>query len=179
MRDILSPAMSINQTLLPEFDREAENTRKILAAIPDGKWDWRPHEKSMSLGVLAGHVADMPDWGHTSMTTDSLTLNPGDYSPFVPGSTADLVARFEEKKSELRKDIEAASDEQFLQVWTMTWGGQKVLEMPRVAVIRGMVLNHMIHHRGQLSVYLRLLGAPVPGVYGPSADEKQPSSSNQ
>jgi len=167
--------MNNSDMLLPEFDREMESTRKILASVPDGKWDWKPHAKSMSLGTLAGHITDMPTWAADTLKKDSLSLEPGDYKPYIPSSPADLVSHFEEKRAEARALIEKASDEAMFRVWTMSWAGKKVVEMPRVAVLRSMIMNHMIHHRGQLSVYLRLLDAPVPGMYGPSADEQSAS----
>jgi uncharacterized damage-inducible protein DinB len=165
------PAMTISETLLPQFDHEMENTRKMLAGVPDGKWDWKPHAKSMSLGTLAGHIADISSWAVDTLKNDSLSLEPGDYKPYIPSSPADLVSRFEGKKAEARAILEKTNDEAMFHLWTMSWAGKKVVEMPRIAVLRGMILSHMIHHRGQLSVYLRLLDAPVPGMYGPSADE--------
>lgn len=163
--------MTISEGLLPEFDAEMENTRKLLAAIPDGKWDWKPHPKSMALGQLAGHVADMTSWAVDTIEKDSLDLGPGDYKPYIPESVDNLISTFEEKRSRARAAIAKASDSDMTHVWTMTWAGQKIIEMPRIAVVRGMVLNHIIHHRGQLTVYIRLLDGKVPGLYGPSADE--------
>lgn len=164
--------MSIGQTLLLEFDAEMENTRRMLAAIPEGKWDWKPHQKSMSLGVLAGHIAELTSWGSETINTDGLTLTSDSYKPSTPSSSSELLEVFEKSKSGFRQALTAAPDEAMFKNWSMTWDGQKVLDMPRVAVLRAMVMNHLIHHRGQLSVYLRLLDIPVPGVYGPTADDK-------
>ncbi len=163
----------MSQSMLMEFDREMENTRKMLSAVPEGKWDWKPHEKSMSLAELAGHIATMTSWGKSLMQTDNLVLGPADYEPYLPASTADLVETFDKDKTEFRELLSKADDEAMTKIWSMTWDGEKVMEMPRVAALRGMIMNHMIHHRGQLTVYLRLSGAKVPGVYGPTADEKE------
>ncbi|MFL6448826.1 MAG: DinB family protein [Bryobacteraceae bacterium] len=163
--------MTISETLLPEFDVEIENTRKLLSAVPEGKWDWKPHPKSMSVGQLAGHIADMTSWAVDVMGKDSLTIAPGDFKPYVPESIDDLLSTFQEKRTSAREAIAKASDADMAHVWSMTWAGQKIIEMPRIAVLRGMVMNHIIHHRGQLTVYMRLLDAKVPGLYGPSADE--------
>ena len=156
-----------------EFDSEMERTRKLLAAVPEGKWDWQPNEKSMKLGMLSSHIAEMASWGIGAMETDSLALSSADYKPELPATAAELVAAFDRSKLEFRNSLEKASDEDMDKIWSMTWNGRKVVEMPRADVLRSMVLNHMIHHRGQLTVYLRLLGAKVPGLYGPSADEKE------
>jgi uncharacterized damage-inducible protein DinB len=166
--------MSISQLLLPEFDQEMENTRKMLACVPDGKWDWKPHEKSMSLGRLSGHIAELPSWGATMMETDLFELNPEEYKAYIADSPADLVETFEKHRAKAREAIVSAGDEAFQKTWTMKFGGKTVMSLPRVAVMRGMFMNHLIHHRAQLSVYLRLLDVPFPGMYGPTADE--PSS---
>jgi uncharacterized damage-inducible protein DinB len=163
--------MTLAQSLLPEFDAEMENTRKLLAAVPDGKWDWKPHPKSMFLGQLAGHIAEMAAWGVDIIDKESLALGPDEFKPYLPDSVDSLVSTFEENRTKARAAIAKASDADMAQVWTMTWAGQKVIEMPRIAVLRGMVINHIIHHRGQLTVYVRLLDGKVPGLYGPSADE--------
>lgn len=161
----------MSESVLSEFDREMENTRKMLTAVPDGKWDWKPHPKSMSLGQLTGHITDMTSWAVDTIEKDSLTMEPGDYKPYIPESPDNLISVFEEKRNQARSAIAKASDSDWAQVWTMTWGGQKVVESPRIAVLRDMIVNHIIHHRGQLTVYLRLLDQKVPGLYGPSADE--------
>jgi uncharacterized damage-inducible protein DinB len=163
--------MTISESLLPEFDVEMENTRKLLAAVPEGKWDWKPHPKSMSLGHLAGHIAVMTGWAVDTVEKPSLELGPNDYKPYIPQSVDDLVSTFQEKRSQARSAIAKASDADMNHVWTMIWSGQKVIEMPRFAVLRSLVINHIIHHRGQLTVYVRLLDGKVPGLYGPSADE--------
>jgi uncharacterized damage-inducible protein DinB len=163
--------MSISRLLLPEFDQEMENTRKMLACVPDGKWDWKPHEKSMSLGRLSGHIAELLSWGVTTMEKEVFELNPEEYKAYIADSTADLVETFEKHRAKARESFANASDESFQTIWTMKFGGKTVISMPRVAVIRSMIMNHIIHHRAQLSVYLRLLNVGFPGMYGPTADE--------
>jgi uncharacterized damage-inducible protein DinB len=163
--------MSISEKLLPEFDGEMEKTRKILACAPEGKWDWTPHEKSMSLGRLSGHIAELPSWGTTIMEKDVFELNPEENKAYVADSSAGLIETFDKHRAKARETIANSGDEAFHQVWTMKFAGKPVLSGPRIALIRGMMMNHLIHHRGQLSVYLRLLNVPFPGMYGPSADE--------
>jgi uncharacterized damage-inducible protein DinB len=163
--------MSIAETILPEYDQEMESTRKILSCVPEGKWDWKPHDKSMSLARLSGHIAELPSWGTMTMETELFDARQGDFTPFIPTSTAGLVEHFEKERAKARNAIASASDEAFGKTWTMKWDGKQIMSLPRAAVMRGMVINHLIHHRGQLSVYLRLLNVPIPGMYGPSADE--------
>lgn len=163
--------MTISQTLLPEFDNEAASTRKILACVPEDKFGWKPHEKSMTLGRLASHVAEMGYWAIVTINQDTLELTPGQ-KPFNAATSEELLAAFDKNISEGRAALAAASDEAMLANWSLIYGGHVAFSMPRVAVIRNMVMNHMIHHRGQLSVYLRMLDVPVPGMYGPSADDK-------
>jgi uncharacterized damage-inducible protein DinB len=162
--------MSISQALLPEFDQEMASTRKLLERVPDGKNDYKPHEKSMALGRLASHVAELPLWGKTTLETELLELEPG-MKPFVAGSSKELLESFDKNVADARKAIENASDADWMKSWTMKFGGKQVMSMPRVAVMRGVVMNHMIHHRAQLGVYLRLNNIEIPGMYGPSADE--------
>ena len=162
--------MMTSETLLPEYDEEMASTRKVLEQVPDDKLGWAPHEKSMSLGRLAGHIAQIAEWATQILRTEHLKLD-ASYLPFIASSRDELVKKFESWRDEARAEITKASDADLGKIWKMDWSGQTIIEMPRHAVIRSMVMNHMIHHRGQLTVYLRLLGARVPGVYGPSADE--------
>jgi uncharacterized damage-inducible protein DinB len=163
--------MTISETLLPEFDQEMANTRKILACVPEDKFTWKPHEKSMTLGRLASHVAEMANWAAVTVNLDKLELKPGD-KPFNAATSAELLGGSDKYAAEGRAAIAGAGDESLGQPWSLVYGGHTLLTMPRAAVLRGMVMNHMIHHRGQLSVYLRLNDVAVPGMYGPSADEK-------
>lgn len=166
--------MSISQMLLPEFDQEMANTRKILELLPEGKSDWRPHEKSMTLGRLAGHVAELPGWAVNTIRMESLDLTPGGvqtYQPFIATSAKDTLATFDKNVAEAREAIAGATDEDLGKIWNLIFRGQTVLSLPRSAVLRTVVMNHIIHHRAQLGVYMRLNDIAIPGMYGPSADE--------
>ena len=162
--------MALSEALLPEFDEEMKNTRKMLERIPDDKFDYKPHEKSMALGRLASHVAELPGWAAHTMQTDVLEIQAGQ-APYLANSNKQLLEDFDKNVAEGRKLIAAATDADFAKMWTFKYGGKAIFSMPRAAVIRSVVMNHMIHHRAQLSVYLRLNEIEVPGMYGPSADE--------
>jgi uncharacterized damage-inducible protein DinB len=162
--------MSIIQTLLPEFDREMANTRKILAVVPDDKFAYKPHEKSMSLGRLAGHVAEMPEWAAATLGVETLNIEAGQKG-YEPESTRAMLAKFDKDVAATRAKLETVTDEDMAKTWTLVYAGQPVFSMPRTAVWRGPVMNHMVHHRAQLGVYLRLNDVEIPGMYGPSADE--------
>jgi uncharacterized damage-inducible protein DinB len=163
--------MSISQGLLPEFDQEMAGTRKSLERVPEGKTEWQPHPKSMTLGRLAGHLAELPTWVVETMKRDELSLD-GQYTPFISSSPKELLAMFDAKVAEARALIQSATDEDMMKPWSLKVRGQTAFTMPKIAVLRGMVINHIIHHRGQLTVYLRLNDVPVPSLYGPSADER-------
>ena len=162
--------MSIAASLLPEFDQEMANTRKILELVPEDKLDWAPHEKSMKLGQLVGHLVEFPHWGLSTLQQDELVLV-GEYKPYVMTSRAELLQKFDKDVASLRKVVSETGDQDFGKTWTLTSGGNPIFAMPKIGVWRGMVMNHMVHHRAQLGVYFRLLNLPVPGMYGPSADE--------
>ena len=163
--------MTISEMFLPEFDMEMASTRKILDCVPEDKFTWKPHEKSFTLGRLASHVAEMPSWMVYTINQDKLELTPGQ-KPFNAQTKAELFEALETNTASAREALAGASDEHLGKTWSLIYGGQTVFSMPRVAVLRNMVMSHMIHHRGQLSVYLRLLDVPIPGMYGPSADQK-------
>ncbi len=166
--------MAIAQSLLPEFDMEMANTRKTLERVPDGKFGWKPHPKSGSMGWLAGHLANMPSWPTMILQQDSLDIAPAGTPitpPAAPTNRKELLDMFDRNVQESRKVIAAASDQQLMKPWSLLKTGQTVMTLPKVAVLRGFVMNHMIHHRAQLGVYLRLNDVPVPAIYGPSADE--------
>ena len=163
--------MTISQMMLPEFDQEMEKTRKTLERLPEGNLGYKPHEKSMTLGRLAGHVAEMPSWALTTIAQDRLEMTP-DMKPTVATSKAQVLEVFDRFVGPAREALAGASDEDLMKPWTLIYGGQTVFTMPKMAVLRGMVMNHLIHHRAQLGVYYRLNGVPVPATYGPSADEK-------
>jgi uncharacterized damage-inducible protein DinB len=162
--------MPISQVLLPEFDHEMANTRKLLERIPDDKFDYKPHEKSMTLGRLAGHVAEVPSYATATIRMDKLELT-GSEKPFQPTSKKEVLESFDKYVAEARQAISSVSDEDLGKIWSLRFGGKDVFSMPRVAVLRSMVMNHLIHHRAQLQVYLRLNNVEIPGMYGPSADE--------
>ncbi len=163
--------MTISELLLPEFENETKKTRKLLEVVPFDDPDWKPHEKSMCIGRLAGHVAELPSWANDTVTLESFNVEPGN-KPFFPRSSKELLERFDEKAASARAAIAGATDEHLQKVWTLSFDGKPILSMPRKSILRDLVMNHLIHHRGQLSVYLRLRNVPVPGMYGPSADEK-------
>jgi uncharacterized damage-inducible protein DinB len=162
--------------LLPEFDQEMANTRKTLERFPEGKSDWKPHDKSMTLGRLAGHLAELPSLGALALRQDSLDFAPPGAPPmqaFTATSRAALLETFEKNMTNARTALAEASDAQLMKSWSLLRGGKSLFTMPRTDVVRSFMLNHMIHHRAQMGVYLRLNDIPVPSIYGPSADEGQ------
>jgi uncharacterized damage-inducible protein DinB len=166
--------MTIAASLLPEFDREMAATRVALSRIPDGRLPWRPHEKSMTVGRLGTHLAEVPDWIVNALTADELDVAPPGGAPFEPRvapSTAAILDAFDGASDRARRALMTAADADFAKPWTLKTGGQTVFTVTRMDIYRRWGLNHMIHHRGQLTVYLRLLGAAVPATLGPSADE--------
>jgi uncharacterized damage-inducible protein DinB len=167
--------MKISDTLLPEFDQEMANTRKVLERAPAAKFSWKPHPKSSELGALAAHIANMADWAKLTIESDSFDYAPPGAPPYEApkfASTDQLLAAFDKSVAEARAQLAAADDAKMLAPWTLMAGGKSVMTMPRVAVIRTFVMNHIIHHRAQLGVYLRLNDIPLPALYGPSADEQ-------
>ena len=163
----------IASAFLAELDNEAKVARTCLERVPADKFDWKPHEKSMTFGRLATHVAEMFGWTKETLTQDVLDFAEGDYKPYEPETTEALLAFFDEKIATAKEVLAKTSDETFMTDWTMRNGEQVYFTMPKVAVMRSFVMNHIVHHRGQLSVYLRLNDIPVPSIYGPSADEGQ------
>lgn len=166
--------MDFHKDLIAEYDREAAKTRKMLEAIPaDADLSYKPHPKSMSLGRLAGHITDMTGhWPLTVLNHDKLEFAADHkWDPYVPASKAALLEKFDSELPTGRAALAAVSPEKWDQHWQFIFGGQTFIDAPRHQVFRDVVINHMVHHRGQLSVYLRLLGAKIPGTYGPSADE--------
>ena len=161
----------IRDALLPEFDQEMANTRKTLERIPEDKLSYKPDPKSMSLGQLAAHIVEMTGWGTMTLQTESLNMDPGSHTPLLLTSRAQALQEFDKNSAGLRAALSSASDEDMMKVWTLSLSGTPLFTMPRVAVMRSMIMNHIIHHRAQLTVYYRLTGVPVPALYGPSADE--------
>jgi uncharacterized damage-inducible protein DinB len=166
--------MALNQALLGEFDHEMANTRKTLERVPDGKFDWKPHAKSYSMGQLAGHIAFIPHWATVTIEKPEFDVNPagGAAVQRPPMETqAGVLAFFDKGVAEARAALAATNDQKLMTPWSLLNGGKAMFTMPRIAVLRGFVMNHMIHHRAQLGVYLRMNDVPVPAIYGPSADD--------
>jgi len=162
--------MPIAQMLLPEFDQEMANTRKMLERVPDGKFDYKPHEKSMTLGRLAAHTAEIPSYASGTLRFERMDFT-GEEKPFSPATRKELLDAFDKHVVEAREMLSKATDEDLMKIWTLTYKGQQIFSMPRAAVLRTMVMSHLIHHRSQLGVYLCLNNVEIPGMYGPSADE--------
>jgi uncharacterized damage-inducible protein DinB len=166
--------MNISETLLPEFDHEMANTRKSLERVPDQKLAWTPHAKSWRLGQLATHLAMLPSWAVYTIKQDSVDIAPAG-EPVKPPvefvSSKELLDAFDKNVADARAAIAGATDSQLLSPWSLLSNGKTLMTMPKAACLRTWVMNHMIHHRAQLGVYLRLSGIPVPAIYGPSADE--------
>jgi uncharacterized damage-inducible protein DinB len=167
--------MSMAQAPLPEFDHEAAVTRTVLERVPEGQAGWRPHPKSMTLGELSMHLASIPAWAYLILREPSFDLAPPGEPVHVPPawqSLAQTLASFDERIAKGRAALAATTDLELAQPWTLLKGGAKVFTAPRGSALRSFVLNHGVHHRAQLGVYLRLLDVPVPAMYGPTADTK-------
>ena len=165
--------MKIADVYLLDFDAEIENARRYFAVIPEDKADWKPHEKSRTLGQLAKHVATLPHFGSLFFKTDGADVTKLGPPPLIFTSRADLFQTLEQSSNELRALLAAAGDELLMKEWAFTLGDAVLAAGPRAAMYRTMFLHHFIHHRAQLGVYLRMLNVPIPGIYGPSADEAQ------
>lgn len=166
--------MKLSQLLLPEYDQEMATTRKVLERIPDDGLGWQPHAKSMSLGRLATHIAELAGWAPTILNQASLDLAPPGgpgYQPKTLASKQEILEQFESSVQATHAALEGAEDPELMEPWSLLMGGQVIFTQPRLGVLRSMLFNHVIHHRGQLSVYLRLNDLPVPSIYGPTADE--------
>lgn len=159
--------------LFSDVEGEMKTTRRLLERVPDGKEDWRPHEKSTTLGALSSHIAQLPDYGVTILTTDEFDVSR--MPAFKPGNTAERLKKFDEVSGELLRLLEALNWDSAMAKWTFKFGDRVVVEAERAKLMRTMVIAHIAHHRAQLGVYLRILGVPIPGSYGPSADEPQRS----
>ena len=167
--------MAIKDALLPEYDHELATTRRLLERVPEAEFGWKPHEKSMTLGQLAGHVANIPFWCSATMDGTSYDLaarSDKEARLEAPPSRQTLLQEFDLKVSKARASLAAATDAEMLAPWTLKHGPHEIFTMPRIAAVRSFVMNHLIHHRGQLSVYLRLKDVPLPPIYGPTADEQ-------
>ena len=166
--------MSISEALLPEFDQEMDGARRSLERVPEDRFDWKPHPKSGSMIWLASHLAEIPYWALMTIQQDELDLMPGGKplpQPPVPTSIAQLLAEFDQRVLEARAAVAGTDDDAYARPWSLLRNGVTIFSMPKVTVLRSFVMNHLIHHRAQLGVYLRLNDIPVPAIYGPSADE--------
>ena len=166
--------MAIKDALLPEFDHEMATTRRLLERLPEAEFAWKPHDRSMALGQLAGHIANLPQWCSATLASTVFDLDalPVDARPQLPASRAAVLEEFDGKVAAARNQLTSTTDAEFMTPWTLKKGGQEVFTLPRISAIRSFVMNHLIHHRGQLSVYLRLKDVPLPSIYGPTADEQ-------
>jgi uncharacterized damage-inducible protein DinB len=164
--------MAYKDALIAELKYESESTKKILERVPVEKAGWKPHEKSFTLGRLATHVAEIPHWISRIITVDDWDFLARGYNPQVAQTQEELMQIFRTKLDQAIADLTAMKDEDFQKIWVVRRGDQMRRELPKKIAIRSWGFSHLIHHRGQLSVYLRLLDVPVPGMYGPSADEK-------
>jgi uncharacterized damage-inducible protein DinB len=165
--------MAIVDALLPEFDHEFAHTRRSLERIPDSKFDWKPHPKSRALGSLGAHLAGLPTLVVSAIDKDSLDVaaESATPKPAPPKSTRELLELFDKNVKTARATLARAQDDHMMKPWSLFAGKKTIATLPRVGVIRAFILNHNIHHRAQLGVYLRLNDIAVPSIYGPSADE--------
>jgi uncharacterized damage-inducible protein DinB len=167
--------MPLAETLLQEFDQEMKGTRKVLERLPEDRLGWRPHEKSWTVAELATHLLSIPHWGTITLETDSFDIAPEGGPPPSPKTfttVAEALERFDGHATKARAGLAACADDQLAADWALLMKGELRFKLPRAAVWRGMVMNHLIHHRAELCVYLRLLDLPLPALYGPSADER-------
>lgn len=163
--------VKISEILLTDFDAEIENTRRSLERVPETDPEWKPDPKSMPIGRLALHTARLPDFCSSILTTPDMNLMTAKFPPLVFESTANLLSELDRSAAEAKRNVEKCSDEDLQTEWVLYFGERPIVQGPRALLYRTMFLNHMVHHRAQIGVYLRLLGIPVPGLYGPSADE--------
>lgn len=164
--------MRMIDPLLMEFDRENATTKKVLERVPAEKYDFSPHAKSMNLGKLATHLASLPGWIGSTLLADGYDFGDGKGGvPETPATTAGLVELFEKSAAAAKDAMAKLDDEKAMGLWSLSVGGKTLFSMPRIALVRSILLNHGYHHRGQLTVYLRMLDVPLPSVYGPTADE--------
>ena len=166
--------MAIKDALLPEWDQEMSSTRKMLERVPNEKFAYQPHAKSMNLGRLASHLAEMPQWCVSTVSADSFDVSPPggtEYKATTHATREELLAAFDQNAQAAREMLTGMDDGAYMSPWTFKNAGQVVFVLPKIGVVRSFILNHMIHHRGQLSVYLRMLDVALPSMYGPTADE--------
>jgi uncharacterized damage-inducible protein DinB len=164
--------MRVIDWLATQFDNETKTTRRHLERLPSDKLEWRPHEKSYTAIALASHLVECLNWTTEIFTKNELVFDPATFKPYIAASTSELLEAFEKSVADGKRVLEGVTDEAGMQPWSLKFGGRTLFERPRIDVFRDFTLSHLIHHRGQFSVYLRLLNVPVPGSYGPTADEQ-------
>ncbi len=162
--------MSIAKGILAELEHEAKVTKEVLSRVPPNP-DYKPHPKSMPMGRLAGHIAEMPQWAASILTEDVFVMDPATYTPLSVKNGKEAAEAYEKGVQEFKAALAKVTDAQMLKTWKMVVGDKTFMEMPRIAVVRNVIMNHTVHHRAQLGVYLRLNNVPLPSTYGASADE--------
>ena len=163
--------MTLKEIVLSEFDDEVALTRRVLDRLPDAAWTWKPHERSMTLGGLATHLAQIPYWGTAILKHDGYDIDPRQPRAIEKPSRAEALATFDGHAAEARAALVERTEAELTAPWTLRSEGHLVMSLPRVSAVRRFLLNHLVHHRGQLTVYLRMHNVPLPPIYGPSADE--------
>ena len=165
--------MNLKEAILAEFDAEVAVTRKVFDRLPGESFGWKPHERSMSLGGLDAHLAQIPHWGTTILERDGYDMPPNAQGPGDRGShsKSDVIETFDRHVTEVRRTLLGMTDAELYAPWSLTSGGDVVMSLPKIAALRRFLLNHLVHHRGQLTVYLRMHNVPLPPLYGPTADE--------
>jgi uncharacterized damage-inducible protein DinB len=163
--------MNLIDPILAELTHEGATTRRLLERLPQDRLGWQPHQKSMTLGRLATHIAEIPGWVGSIVEKDEFDIGASGYVPPTLGSVAEIIALFDKSVAAATETLKRQGNDRLLAKWQLKKNGKLVVEMPRLGMIRSFLMNHLIHHRGQLSVYLRLQNVPLPSIYGPTADE--------
>lgn len=164
--------MTIAEALLPEFDREMGVTRRLLERVPEGQFAWKPHDKSMTLGRLVEHLAQLPEWATLTIAQNGIEMGPPPPDHQPPATRAAVLDLFDRNVAKARTTLNGRLDAELTAPWTLKAQGKEVFTMPKALVLRSFVFNHLVHHRGQLTVYLRMHDVPIPSIYGPSGDEQ-------
>jgi uncharacterized damage-inducible protein DinB len=163
--------MILSDVFISELNQEAAKTKKLLSRVPDGRFDWKPHEKSMAIGRLATHIAELPGWISMVVDKEELDFATREYAPRIVNNNEELVALLDENINSAATALQGVSNEDLAKTWRLRNGDHIIMTMPKADVIRVLAMNHLIHHRGQLTVYLRQNDVPLPNMYGPTADE--------